>query len=113
MPRQDSLGEQLADVLRAAVDMGCYDAHDWIVRAWHEGGRRRSAVMPTEAIPGPSEGTGATNLAPTTSDRLIVLRTGERPTGHVPCGCRQYCDDCPEDDDNDLAVCKGLPYAPA
>jgi hypothetical protein len=32
MPRQDSLNEQMADVMNAAVKMGCYDAHDWLLR---------------------------------------------------------------------------------
>lgn len=32
MPRQDSLTDQMADVMKAAVEMGCYDAHDWLLR---------------------------------------------------------------------------------
>lgn len=32
--RQDDLTAQMNDVLKQAVDAGCYDAHEWIVRRW-------------------------------------------------------------------------------
>jgi hypothetical protein len=32
--RQDSLSDQMRDVMRHAVESGCYDAHDWLVKAW-------------------------------------------------------------------------------
>jgi hypothetical protein len=34
VPRQDSLTDQMADVMERAVEMGCYDAHDWIRDRW-------------------------------------------------------------------------------
>jgi hypothetical protein len=34
--RQDSLADQMRDVMKAAVDMGCYDAHEWLVRNFEE-----------------------------------------------------------------------------
>lgn len=32
MQRQDSLDAQMRDVMKKAVEMGCYDAHDWLLR---------------------------------------------------------------------------------
>lgn len=34
MPRQDSVSEQMQSVEEAAVQMGCYDAVDWIRKRW-------------------------------------------------------------------------------
>jgi hypothetical protein len=35
MPRQDSLTDQIKDVLKHAEAAGCYDAADWIRDAWN------------------------------------------------------------------------------
>jgi hypothetical protein len=48
--RQDSLTDQMAEILQLAVDAGCYDAHGWIVRAW---GRSADSDSPPSA---PSSG---------------------------------------------------------
>lgn len=32
--RQDSTSDQMATVMRLAVEHGCYDAHDWLLAAW-------------------------------------------------------------------------------
>lgn len=36
MPRQDSLNNQMTAVMKAAVEMGCLDAHDWLVRNFRD-----------------------------------------------------------------------------
>ena len=33
--RQDSLTDQMQDVIKQAVNMGCYDAHDWLIESFH------------------------------------------------------------------------------
>lgn len=33
-PRQDSLDEQMFDLMKLAVAEGMYDAHDWLRRAY-------------------------------------------------------------------------------
>lgn len=51
--RQDSLHEQMRDVVRAAEQLGCYDAADWIKDRWngfnapYEHNPRRSIVRGT------------------------------------------------------------------
>lgn len=37
MQRQDSLFDQMADVLQKANEIGCYDAADWIRRVFFDG----------------------------------------------------------------------------
>ncbi len=34
--RQDSLADQMKTVYRKAVEIGCYDAADWIMERWAE-----------------------------------------------------------------------------
>lgn len=42
--RQDDLTAQMRDVMRMAVEAGCYDAHDWIVRRWDEKAAIKAAL---------------------------------------------------------------------
>lgn len=42
LQRQDSLDDQLRDVAQKAVEMGCYDAADWIARQL----RQRRLITP-------------------------------------------------------------------
>lgn len=51
MPRQDSLTDQMRSVMSAAIDLGCYDAADWIRDAWNG----RGPTHPEQAIDGPRE----------------------------------------------------------
>lgn len=34
--RQDSLTDQMNTVIDLARKEGCYDAHDWIIKAWKD-----------------------------------------------------------------------------
>lgn len=46
--RQDSVSDQMATVMRLAVEHGCYDAHDWLVARW---GTRNGTCMAKLDIP--------------------------------------------------------------
>lgn len=48
-PRQDSVTDQLNDLIKLGINAGLYDAVDWVERSW-EAQRERRRKMWAEAI---------------------------------------------------------------